>query len=88
MVELKQKLIKEDLTKVPVGQSMKIVTKEQLKEIYPDYKEENLTFYLEVLVDYLRMQLGMVTKEQINKQRFNEALKRADIIFRRNKIES
>ena len=62
--------MKEDLTKMRRERSIKILSKEEVREKYPGFKDENVAFYLNILTEYMRTSLGMVTKEQLNKKRY------------------
>ena len=55
--------MKEDLTKMRRERSIKILSKEEVREKYPGFKDENVAFYLNILTEYMRTSLGMVTKE-------------------------
>ena len=58
--------MQDDLTKIPREQSLKILSKDEVRKKYPDFKDENVNFYLNILTQYMRISLGMVTKQELN----------------------
>lgn len=63
----RKQLLKDDLTKVHREQSLKVATKKEVQKKYPDFKENNIDFYLKVLTQYMRQSLGVVTREELNR---------------------
>lgn len=37
-----------------------------MRKKYPSFKDDNINFYIGMLAQYIRISLGMVTKEQMN----------------------
>ena len=58
--------MQDDLTKIPREQSLKILSKDEVRKKYPGFKDENVNFYLNILTQYMRISLGMVTKQELN----------------------
>lgn len=50
------------MTKIPREQALKILSKDEVRKKFPGFKDENLQFYHEVLTNYMRTSLGMVTR--------------------------
>ena len=53
-------------------------TRAMIMKRFPDFKSENIDFYIDVMCDFLRVQLGVVTRDVMQKSKFTEELKRAD----------
>lgn len=45
-----------------------------MRQRYPSFKDDNINFYLKMLAQYIKISLGMVTKEQINEERYKKEL--------------
>jgi len=54
-----------------------------MKKKYPDWKEDNINFYLQELSRYVRISLGVVTKQQLNQARYLEEVDRAYLVSRK-----
>ena len=65
--------------------SNNFVTREMITKNFPDFQQENIDFYIAVMCDFLRVQLGVVTRDIMTKAKFAEELKRADMIAKRLK---
>ena len=77
------KILKEDITKIPREQSQKLLSKEDVKKKYPGFTDANMTFYLDMLTEYMRMGLGIITRDQILKKRYFKELSVADKVFQK-----
>ena len=84
-LKLQKELHSSDLTKVPMKKSNNFATREMIIKNFPDFQKENIDFYIDVMCDFLRVQLGVVTKDIMQRARFEEELKRADMIAKRLK---
>ena len=49
IMEKRKKHMREDLTKIPTHQSQKLLTKADVKKLYPQFTDESVDFYLKVL---------------------------------------
>lgn len=59
---------------------MKLPSKDDVRKKYPDFKDENVNFYLGLLTDYVRVSLGMVTKEKLLALHFEKEVKQATLV--------
>ena len=73
---------KEDLTKIPTHQSQKLLRKDDLRKMYPNFKDDNHDFFLKVLTQYMRISLGIISKEQLKRIRLMEELDRSVLVSR------
>lgn len=71
------------MTKMHREQSVKLLSKDEVRKKYPGFKDDNINFYLKVLTQYMRVSLGVVTKDQLNKQRQYQELERASLISKK-----
>ena len=53
-------------------------SKEELQREFPTFTMHNVEFYTDVMVDFLRAHLGIVSKESISSTKFADELKVAD----------
>ena len=77
VIEGSKQHVKDDPTKMGTRQSQKLMTKEDVKKLYPGFKEENIDFYLKILMQYMKINLGILGKQQLNRIRTLEELDRA-----------
>lgn len=53
------------------------MTKEDIKKKYPDYKEDNIDFYLKILQQHMQMNLGILSKKELSWLRNLDEIDRA-----------
>ena len=51
-----------------------------MRKVYPQFKDENHDFFLKCLTQYMRLTLGIITKEQLKKIRTMEELDRSVLV--------
>ena len=83
-----KRLMQNDMTRMPLNQNSKLLSKQEVKKKYPQFSEDNQMFYLQLLIDSIKKSLGIITRDQVGRTRYKMELDRAELIIRRLEVEA
>ena len=79
----------QNFTKIPLRKinNASLITDEMAKKNFPNCDASNMHFYIDVMCEFLRAQIGTITRDFVAKAKFSEELKRAELIQKRVKMQ-